>query len=212
MNYGVKQIENWKFDKVDLPDQWKEHLGDLSENFRMLIQGPPGHGKTEYVIMLSKMLAINYGKVHFNSVEQGKSNSFHTAFMRNEMHEMASGIWMLGDKKLRTFDPYFKKMQKGNSGKILIIDSLDYMKLTFDQFMELDQRFPKKTIIIVCWSEPMDTAAKKIKYRCDIKVEIKDYRAIVRSRFGGNKPFIIWKEGFLASKHKGVKGQFAINL
>jgi hypothetical protein len=48
----------------------------------------------------------------------------------------------------------------------------------------------------------MDVNAKKIKYMCDVKVEVKDYVAKIRSRFGGNKPFVIWDEGAKAS---GVK-------
>ncbi|ELR69194.1 hypothetical protein C900_05390 [Fulvivirga imtechensis AK7] len=185
---------SWKFNELELPQEWAEHLGTVCENFRMLIEGPSGHGKTEYVMRLAKMLCKHYGKVNFNSVEQGKSSTFQIAYKRNKMYEIRAGKFILAEKSQRTFEPYFKKVQKPNSGRVLIIDSLDYMKLTFDQFQQLHERFPKKCIIIVCWNDPMDAAAKKIKYCCDIKVQVKDFRAQIRSRFGGNKPFVIWDQ------------------
>lgn len=203
-NYGVKDIENWNFGYVEMPEEWSGHLGNIAENFRMLIQGPSGHGKTEYMLKLTKMLATYYGKVHVNSTEQGKSASFKEAFMRNKMYEIEPGKWMLADKSQRVFETYFKKVQRPNSGRVLVIDSLDYFKLTMDQFKQLHERFPHKAIVIVCWDDPMDINAKKIKYMCDIKVEVRDYRAKIRSRFGGNKDYIIWDK---AAK-KRVPGLF----
>jgi len=187
-----------------MPEEWRSHLGNLSENFRMIIEGKSGHGKTEYVLKLSKMLAMHYGKVHLNSVEQGKSDSFKEAFDRCNMHEVESGKWMLGGKQMREFDYYFKRMQRPNSGRVLIIDSLDYFSLTLAQFKQLHERFPHKSIIIIAWNNPMDSHAKKIKYMCDIKVEINDFEAKIRSRFGGNKPLVIWKEGYEGLKRKFI--------
>ncbi|MBL6448550.1 ATP-binding protein [Fulvivirga sp. 29W222] len=193
-NYGKSDIMNWKFDELEMPQEWADHLGTVCENFRMLIEGPSGHGKTEYVMKLAKMLATHYGKVNFNSTEQGKSSTFQIAYKRNKMYEIKGSKFMLAEKSQKVFEPYFKKVQKPNSGRVLIIDSLDYMKLTFDQFKQLHERFPHKAIIITCWNDPMDTHAKKIKYCCDIKVSVKDFKAAIRSRFGGNKPFIIWDQ------------------
>ena len=195
-NYGIKDIEKWKFTKLDLPKEWSSHLGSLSENFRMIVEGKSGHGKTEYVLKLSKILAMHYGKVHLNSVEQGKSDSFKEAFMRCNMSEIEAGKWMLGSKQMRDFEYYFERMQRPNSGRVLIIDSLDYFSLTLNQYKRLHERFPHKSIIIIAWNDPMDAQAKKIKYMCDIKVEIIDFKAKIRSRFGGNKPLVVWKEGY----------------
>lgn len=211
-NYGVKDVQKWKFNKLDIPEVWAQHLGSLSENFRMIIEGMPGHGKTEYTMQLSKMLATYYGKVHFNSAEQGKTDTLHEAFNRCEMHEIEPGKWMLGNKQMRNFEYYFERMQKPNSGRVLIIDSLDYMKLTLEQFKQLHERFPHKSIIIVAWNDPMDTHAKRIKYMCDIKVEVKDFEAKVRSRFGGNKPYVIWKDGYVRARSKSNGGQLNLTM
>ena len=194
-NYSLTDVANWKFNEVDMPTEWKNHLGELTENFRMLIQGPSGHGKTEYVIQLGKMLAKHYGKVKLNNVEQGKSATLQHAILRNDMDDV-KGKFMIDGPANREFESWFKDLQRKGSGRVIVLDSLDYMKLTLDQFKRLHERFKNKSFIIICWDEPFDPQAKKIKYMCDIKVEVSEYRAKIRSRFGGNKTHIIWQEGY----------------
>jgi len=87
------------------------------------------------------------------------------------------------------------RLGKKNSPGAIIIDSRDYMKLTIDQFIELIEAFPHKAFIVICWAsgkEPKGQHAKDIEYCCDIKIFVKDFKAHMRSRFGGNKPFVIW--------------------
>ena len=196
-NYSVTDIESWKFQSIEMPDVWKDHLGELVQNFRMIIEGQPGHGKTEYLLQLTKMLAKTYGKVNLNNVEQGRSASLKEAVMRNRISELnqdtkTRGKWILADKSQHTFDAWFKRLERPNSGRIIALDSIDYMKLTIEQFKQIHQRFPHKAIILVCWNDPMDINSKKIRYMCDCKVEVKNYVAKIRSRFGGNRDYVIW--------------------
>lgn len=195
-NYSVSDIGNWKFKDVGLPPEWAAHLGDITENFRMLIQGPSGHGKTEYSMMLAKMLTQYYGKVNFNSSEQGRSSTFQKAWMRNKMSEITPGKFMLCSKEKKLFDVWFESLTRPNSGRVAMLDSIDYMELKIGQYKKLNDRFKHKSIIMTCWDDPMDINSKKIKYNCDIKVEVKDFVAKIRSRFGGNKPFEIWPDRY----------------
>lgn len=94
-----------------------------------------------------------------------------------------------------------ERLGKRNSPGACIIDSRDYMKLTADQFQELLELFPHKIIIVICWAEgskPKGTDAKAIEYMCDIKILVKDFRAIMRSRYGGNEDFNIWPDRYKA--------------
>lgn len=191
-NYSVSDVAAWKFEPAQLPANWAAHIGKLSGNFRMLIEGAPGHGKTEYTLQLTRMLALHVGKVNYNNVEQGRSVTLQEAFVRNQMQELPPGKFMVCDKSQRLFEPWFKRLQRPNSGRIIVLDSRDYMNLSIEQFKQLHERFPHKSIIIVCWNDPMDANSKKIRYMCDIKVEVKNYKAHMRSRFGGNKTWLIW--------------------
>lgn len=202
-NYSITDVESWKFEQVNLPKEWAEHLGNLTENFRMLIQGPSGHGKTEYLMKLIKVLAEKHGKVSLNNVEQGKSATLKEAIMRNDFTDLKGKV-MICDASKRKFEPWFEALKRPNSGKIICLDSLNYMNLTLEQFKLMHEKFKHKSIIIVCWDDPMNTASKEIKYMCDIKVEVKDFKANIRSRFGGNKPFVIWDKPKFDGKFKSV--------
>lgn len=191
-NFSINDIKEWKFSRVSMPQEWVDHLGNITENFRMLIEGKPGSGKTEYLMQLTKMLATHYGKVTLNNVEQGRSASLKDSFMRNDMDEVPVGKWMMADPSQRTFEPWFARLKRPNSGRVICLDSLDYMKLTLDQYKLLHEKFKKKSLIIVAWNEPMDINAKKIRYMADIKVEVVDFKAKIRSRFGGNKTWDVW--------------------
>jgi len=191
-NFSIKDIKSWKFKELTMPQEWVDHLGNLTENFRMLIVGKSGHGKTEYAMKLSKMLSQYFGKVSYNSTEQGRSASFQQSFFRNQMDEIKGGKWMLCDPSQRVFNVWFERLKKQNSGRVVLLDSLDYMKLTLDQFKLLHETFRHKSIIIVAWNDPIDPVTKKIRYMCDIKVEVENFSAKIASRFGGNKPFKIW--------------------
>lgn len=191
-NYSVSDIYNWRIGRVPLPDEWSAHMGNLAENFRMLIEGKPGHGKTEYLLQLCKVLAQHYGKVNYNNVEQGRSASLQEAMIRNKMNEIPAGRFLMAEKSQRTFKPWFARLQRPNSGRVVCLDSTDYMKLTIDEFKELHERFKQKSIVLVCWNDPFSPDAKKIRYMCDIKVDVHDFKARIRSRFGGNKTHVIW--------------------
>jgi archaellum biogenesis ATPase FlaH len=187
-NYGVKDIEAWEFNPIDLPQEWIDHLGDITENVRILIRGRAKNGKTEYSIRFVKALCLALGKVNYNSTEQVRTSGLKKAIIRNKMSEV-TGKFMLCSRDQKDFDVWFKKLQRHNSGRVIVLDSMDYMNLTFDQFKQLNERFPNKAIIMICWHD--NQVAKKIEYLMDALVEVKDFVARCVSREGGGKPYII---------------------
>lgn len=191
-NKGVTEVIGKNRKRVTMDDEWFNHLGNLPHNFRMLIEGKPKNGKTSYCLQLTKMLAKDWGKVYYNSAEEGDTASMAEALDRFAMHEV-KGRWILARDEDSVFESMMDNLARRNSGRVVVIDSLDYMRLTLEQYKELEQRFRNKAIIIVCWNDPMDIHAKRIRYNVNIAVEIRDFVAFPRSRFGGNKPFNVWK-------------------
>jgi hypothetical protein len=191
--FGVNDLLNKNFSTYDFDGNWLESFGEVERNFRMLIYGDSGNGKTEFVVQFAKYLA-EFGKVYLNSFEQGMSESLKKAFMRNDMHEV-QGKLIIGDKD--GYEDLYRRMGSRNSPKFCIIDSLDYMELTTEQYKELVDRFGHKSFIITAWAagrRPKLQAAKDIEYMADIKVRVHEYKAYPRSRFGGNKTYVIWPE------------------
>lgn len=190
---GVNDLINRSFITYEFQDAWAASFGEPERNFRMIVYGDSGNGKTEFVVKFAKYLA-QFGKVYYNSFEQGLSKSLQDAFIRNDMADV-SGNLIIGDKD--KLDELKRRMGSRNSPRFCIIDSLDYMKLTADQYIELVERFPNKSFIIIAWSAgkyPKSQAAKDIEYMADIKVRVHEYKAYPKCRFGGNKPFVIWPE------------------
>ena len=128
------------------------------------------------------------------------------------MKDITPGKWTLCDKSQRVFDMWMKRLSGRNTGRVIILDSHDYMHLTFDQFKQLHEKFKNKSIIIVCWDDPWDAHAKKIKYLCDIKVKVHNFRAKIVSRFGGNKPYTIWKNSHNANYDEKQEAQLHIPM
>lgn len=197
-NYGVTDIENWSFDHIDLPVDWLEHLGGITSNARILVRGRAKNGKTEYVLRLSKALAQTVGKVNFNSTEQCKTSGFKKAVMRNKMQEVA-GKFILCSPDQKHFETWFRKLQGKNTGKVVVIDSMDYMGLTFEQFKLLNNRFPNKMIVLVCWHD--NKVSKKIEYMMDAIVQVKDFRAYCISREDGGKHYVILDKSPMKTNH-----------
>jgi hypothetical protein len=69
------------------------------------------------------------------------------------------------------------------------------MKLTYDQFVELETRFPKKSFIVIMYekgAKPKGEHGMSIEYKCEIKVRVRLFVAmIVGSRADGSADFVI---------------------
>lgn len=188
-SWGVRDIANWRFDIQSFPEEWIEHLGEVPARFLMYVDGDGGHGKTEYIIKLSKMLAQYMGKVNLNNVEQGKHAQIKKSFERNRLDEIKAGKWMYGS--IHSFDAYVKKLKRPNSGRIQIIDSISYWPLTTPQVQQLIESFPNKSFVFVAYKAHFNQN-KPIAHLCDIKVRVEHFVATPSSRFGGNRNFVIW--------------------
>lgn len=191
---GVNEFLAREFDVYPFTSKWYDSFAEPEKNFRMLIYGKPGNGKTEFCIQLAKYMA-QFTKVYYNSFEQGISKSLQDAVKRNKLEEV-SGKVIFGDKE--THEEMIQRLGNRNSPSVCIIDSRDYLNLTTKQYIELVELFPKKSFIIICWeanAKPKGEYAKAIEFMVDIKVHVRNFRAYPRCRFGGNKPFVIW-EGY----------------
>ena len=191
---GVSNFIAKKFDIFPFEGEWKESFGEPEKNFQMIIYGDPGNGKTEFSVKFAKYLA-GFRKVLYCSYEQGISKSLQDAIIRNNMEEVAGKIMFLSGGSVIELSDYIKK----TSPAIIFIDSLDYMRLTTEQYKTLTKNHPRKAFVIVTWSRnesPKSQYAKDIEYMCDIKSYVENFRITKpRSRFGGNKEFVIWDGG-----------------
>lgn len=188
---GVKELITRKFNVYDFEGEWKLAFASPEKNFKMIVFGQPGNGKTEFCIQLAKYMA-GFTKVYYNSFEQGVSKSLQDVAVRNKLEEV-SGKLIFGDKE--SFDDMMTRLSGRNAPMIVFIDSRDYMNLTAHQYKTMTEAHPRKAFIVICWDsagKPRGEYAKAIEYMADIKVHVKQFKAYPRCRFGGNMTYTIW--------------------
>lgn len=192
--FSFQRLAKRQFKSYDWDGFLLETLGNCERNFSMLIWGQSAQGKSTFVMMLMKEL-MQYGKIYFNSIEQGEGLSLQQASERLGLTEVKATEISIGNK--HSYSQMVKTLEK-NRANFVIIDSIDYMGLTADQYRELRSQFPNKAFIMISWEgygkKPQTQAGKDIRYMSDIKCRVDSGVAITESRFGETKPFVILPE------------------
>ncbi len=207
---GVGELLRKEYRTLPFEGSWANHLGYPEQGFTALIYGPSGEGKSTYTARLCKYLASLFmdtstAAVLYNSHEEGHGRSIQKLAEREGWAEVAGKI-TIGDAL--DFEALKKRMGTKNTERIVVIDSLDFMGLTYRQWQELRELYPHKGLIIIAWSagmQPYNEHAKAIKYASMIKVRVSQFMAYPTSRYGGNVPYNIWPDW--ADHMGGLVGQ-----
>lgn len=188
---GITDFLQRKFITYSFEGRWADTFGEPERNMRAIIYGCPGQGKTEFCIQLAKYMT-QFTKVYYNSYEQGISKTLQDALIRNNMQEVAGRV-IFGNQE--SYAEMCTRLSRRGSPMAVFIDSRDYINLTAQQFKQLIDTYPRKAFIVVCWEaggKPRGEYAKQIEFMCDVKIRVTDFIAYPRSRFGGNRNFVIW--------------------
>lgn len=208
---GVKNLLKQKFTYLEgLPDNMKKSFGDLVANFIMCVWGDSGNGKSNFLMQLLKVLVV-YGKVLYLSLEEGVNASIVATVKRHLTEECYEGRVHFADHEM-TFEKLMVFLAKKKSARFVIIDSVQYWNITYEQYKALKERFKKKSFIFISHAAgklPDGKTADKIRYDASIKVFVEGYVGKVKCRYGGNKPFVIWEAG--ARKYWGKQYESVIS-
>lgn len=167
-----------------------------------IIWGGSGSGKTTFTLQLAKYLS-SFGRVAYDSLEQGLSLSLQKAWERVEMNEAGTSIILLNKEELGDLRD---RLSKRKSPEIVIIDSLQYLDgFNWSGFKKLKRDYPDKLFVFIAQSDktgnPSGNLAQRIRYDAEIKIRVEGYKAFVTTRYEdsakgeGGADFIIWPEG-----------------
>ncbi len=190
--FNVNQLLSTKFDLMPFEGVWEQSFGRPCKQFSAMFYGDSGSGKTELAIQFGKYLT-QFGKVAYNSIEQGFSHTLKMAMERNNMSEVAKNLLLL-DRE--TLPQLIKRLRKQRSPDFLVIDSIQYLKMSKEEYFDFKNEFyAKKGIIYISHIEGgtlKGALARDIWYDVDIQVPVEGFRAIPQKRLnGGGEPFII---------------------
>lgn len=203
---GVNDILKKQYQTTELPEEWKNALGQISNPFKWLVFGLPKNGKTTFILKFCREMSLT-NKIYYNSSEEGDSKTMQDAMILAGFNADNAGKFILGDRD--SIKEMIEKLKK-NKAKIVVIDSRDYLKLSTDQYKLLTSMFPKKSFIIVCWEQtkkPLGKYAKDIEYMVDMVTHVSDHIATTNGRFGAQLKYDIWKNK--PTRNRRLGGLFA---
>ncbi len=194
---GLKQLLTKKHNYLqDLPAKMKESFGNLVDAFIMIIWGKSGNGKSNMTFDVVKAL-MPYGKVLYVSLEEGTEASIVQTITRHFNIEEHTGKIEFADHEM-TYDKLVAKLKKKKSPKFIVIDSIQYWNINYEQYKALKEMFKRKAFIFISHArgqDPKGGIAEAIRYDAGIKVHVDRYIGFVVCRYGGNKPYVIWEDG-----------------
>lgn len=199
--FSNKNVLSASFKQLDFDGAFLSSFGRPELSGSWIVYGGSGSGKTSFLMQLAKYLC-RFGKVAYDSLEQGLSLSLKKAWERVDMGEVGNQIILLNKE---SYEDLSSRLIKRKSPDIIIIDSLQYwVGFQMNDYIELMNRHPNKLFIWIAHERsgmPDGKLACKIRYDANIKIRVEGYKAFVTTRYEdsergeGGAPFIIWKEG-----------------
>jgi replication-associated recombination protein RarA len=181
--------------------KWLDSFGRPERAGSWIAFGESGTGKTSFMMQLAKYLS-GFGKVAYNSLEQGLSLSFQSAWKRESMGEVGNNIVMLQKESLNDLRD---RLSKKRSPDVIIVDSVHYwLRFGVADYMALLNDFRNKLFVFVAHeknNQPKGSVAQYIMYNSDIKIRTMGYKAFVTTRFQdddngeGGADYVIWEQG-----------------
>lgn len=190
---GMRQLMGMKFREFESSPEWQSFFGNLASNASVIIYGNSGMGKTRFSLELAKELS-RHEKVLYNSLEMDIKATTKVAFMEAGMVDYDGRVY-LASENLIDLD---ERLSKRKAPKIVIVDSFDYLRVSFNQYKKFSVKYPETMFIFLAHAKGKKVktdASADLEYDVDVKIRIEGFVAYPRSRFGGNKNMVIWEDG-----------------
>lgn len=181
--YTLNNIRDAKFKTVTLEEPWASAIGTPELSGSWFIYGLPKNGKTTMALQLCKMLS-RHERIVYNSIEEGLSLSLKSTIERAAMYECGRRFLLV--KKEYT---EFKEWLKTKTQRIVVIDSVQFIDITFSQYKELKKEFKGKLFIFISHVEnslPEGAVARKIMRDSNVIMKVEMLKTTPISRYGGN--------------------------
>lgn len=191
----AKEVINMPHEMIELGGVWKDCVGAMSRHGVVFVWGNSGNGKTSAVMSLCKELAV-FGKVLYVPLEEGYSLSIKETLKRFDMQECGSSFNVVDSCTMEELD---ERLGKRRAPEFVVIDSFQYMQMSYRDYINFKNRHPNKLLILVSHADgkqPAGRAAKSIMYDAGLKIWVEGYKAFSKGRFiGSSGEAVIWEKG-----------------
>ncbi len=191
--YSVKNVMDAKFRTLPFDGEWLSAVGTPELTGSWMIYGAPKNGKTTFAMMLAKYLT-RFGRVAYDSVEEGLSQTIKMAMERVGMEEVGHRLILLDKEGV---DELAERLARRKSPGIVVIDSVQFLGLNFSQYKRLKKQFPDKLFVYISHvkdRKPEGSTAQSIWRDANVYFNVEGYRAFPVGRYGGGKYIDVWPE------------------
>lgn len=196
-----KNVCDARFEAAEFTGKWLASLGKPELRGSWIIYGNSGSGKTTFAMELCKYLS-GFRKAAYDSLEQGLSLSFQTAWQRVNMLEAGTKVIALNKESVAELRA---RLAKRKSPDIVFIDSLTCLVgFTRRDYVSLMAEFPNKLFVFLAHEKngmPDPAIGEIVRRLSDIKIRVEGYKAFVTTRYEnpakgeGGAEFVIWEQG-----------------
>lgn len=199
--YSPTDILKMRKKTIAFEGDWQNAFGTVEMRGVWFIWGNSGNGKSSFVMQLCKELT-KYGKVAYNSLEEGSSLTMQNSIRNFGMDECARRFQIIDCEPM---DQFSKRLEAHKSAAFAVIDSFQYSQLTYKLYLKFKERHRDKLIIFISHADgksPSGRSARSVMYDATLKIWVEGFVAHSQGRFiGPTGKFTIWKEG--AERHWG---------
>lgn len=191
--YSVRNVADAKFKTLRLEGVWASAIGTPELTGSWFIYGAPKNGKTTFALQLAKYLT-NFGRVAYDSVEEGLSLTMQMAMERVKMEEAGKRFILLEKEDVNELT---MRLKRHKSPDIIVIDSVQFLDLKFSEYKQLKEAFHEKLFIYISHVEgrlPEGNTARRIWRDANVYFNIEGFRAFPVSRYGGGEHVDIYPE------------------
>lgn len=190
-----------RFETVPFDGEWLASIGRPELRGSWLVFGQSGSGKTTFALQLARYLS-RFCKVAYDTLEQGLSLSFQSAWVRTGMEEAGNAVMVLDKEPVAQLR---QRLSRRRSPQVVIIDSLTAMPgFTRKDYLSLVDGFPRKLFVFLAHERkglPDPAIAETVRRLSEVKIYVEGFRAHVTTRYAcpergeGVSDYIIWRQG-----------------
>lgn len=182
---SAKQIISLRRETIDLGGVWKDCVGAMDRRCVVFVWGNSGNGKTSAVMSLCRELCAKGLRGIYLSLEEGFSVSMQDTLRRFGMEECGSLFKVAESCSMAELTD---RLARRRSEDFFVIDSIQYLRLTYRQYVFIKNNWPNKLFILVSHADgrqPEGRSARSIMYDSALKIWVEGYAAFSKGRFIG---------------------------
>ena len=191
--YSIYDIRRFRPTTMKFDGEWLAVIGKPERTGSWLIWGKSANGKTRFALQLARYLAT-FHRVVYDSLEEGLSLTMQNAIAEVGFADVKRTFSLLDKEPISQLR---ERLKKRNAPKIVIIDSVQYTGISYEEYKQLRDENPGKLFVFISHadgSEPKGNVANSIKFDANVKIYVEGYRAMPQSRYGGGQPYDVWPQ------------------